>query len=110
MDNTDEIMWTISIVSLIALFLLNTSRILQASELCQQCLILLKNAAHQGEVELAYAATNRLLFRACLLLNDHQSAIECGKKLLDCLSSLGLRAEESEVFFELAKLYQLQQI
>ena len=108
MDNTDEIIWTISIGTLIACFLLNTSRALQASELCQECLVLLKNAAHKKEVQLAYRVINRVLLQAYLLLNDHKSAIECGKKLLDCLSGLGLRAEEGEVIFQLAKLYQRQ--
>ena len=108
MDNIDEFMWTISIGTLIAVFLLNTSRVLQASELCQECLILLKNAAHKKEVELAYTAINRVLFKAYLLLNNHKSAIDCGKKLLDCLSGLGSRAEEGQVIIQLAKLYQLQ--
>ena len=108
MDNTDEIIWTITIGTLISCFLLNTSRLLQASELCQECLIILKNAAHEKKVELAYTAINRVLFKAYLLLNDHKSAIECGTKLLDCLSGLGLRAQEGELIFQIANLYQLQ--
>ena len=108
MDNKDEIIWTITIGTLIARFLLNTSRVLQASELCQECLILLKNVADKKEFELAYAAINRVLFKACLLLNDKKTAIECGKKLLDCFSGLSLRAQEGEVLFQLAELYQLQ--
>ena len=108
MDNTGEVMWTIYIGELIACFLLNTSRGLQARKLCQECLILLENAAHNKEVELAYAVIHRTLFKVCLLLNDHKSAIECGKKLLDCLSGLGLRAQEGELISQIAKLYQLQ--
>ena len=49
-----------------------------------------------------------MLFKGYILLNDQKSAIECGKKLLDCLSGLGLRAKEVEVIFQMAQLYQLQ--
>ena len=109
MDNTDEIIWTMSIGTLIACFLLKTSRVPQACELCQECLIPLKNAAHKKQVELAYMAINGVLFQACLLLNDHKSAIKCGKKFLDCLSGLGLRAKEGVlIIFQMAILYQLQ--
>ena len=108
MDNTDEIISTIFTSTIIAWFLSNTSRVLQAYELCQECLILLKNVAHKEEVESAYLHINLVLFRACLLLNDYKSAIECGEKILDCLSGLGLKAEEGVVLFQVAKLYQIQ--
>ena len=107
MDNTNCIMWTISLGTLIACFLLNTSRVLQASELCQECLILLKNVAPRKKAQLAYTV-NSVLFKGYILLNDQKSAIECGKKLLDCLSGLGLRAKEVGVIFQMAQLYQLQ--
>ena len=71
-------------------------------------MILLTNASHKKEVELAYTNINRMFFKACLLLKDHKSAIECGKILLDFLRRLGLRAEEGQVIFELAELCRLQ--
>ena len=105
MDNTDKIVWTL----LVVMFLLNTSRVLQATELWHECLILLSNtAAKEQVVELAYRGIYAMLFQAYYLLRDHPSAINCGRKLLDILRSFGLRAEEGEITIQLAKLYRLQ--
>ena len=105
MDNTDKIMW----ILLVATFFLTTSRVLQATELCQECLILLSNTAAQDQVvELAYKCIYAMLFRTYYLLNDHTSAINCGRKLLDFLRGFGLRNKEGEITFQLAELYKLQ--
>ena len=48
-----------------------------------------------------------MIFYAYCLLNDHTSAIKCGRKLLVFLRDRGLRAKEGELLFQLAKLYQL---
>ena len=108
MGNTEKILWIIYIGTLVASFLLDTSRVLQATELCQECLILLNSTAQEQVVELAYTRIYAMLFPAYCLLNDHTSAINCGSKLLDFLRDLGLRLEEGEMTFPLAKLYQLQ--
>ena len=101
-------MWTVYIGSHVACFLLNTSRVLQATELCQECLILLNTTAKEKVVELAYMDIYVLLCTAYFLLNDHTSAIECGKKLLGFLHRLGLRAEEGQATSRQAQLYQVQ--
>ena len=104
MNNTEEIIW---IGTLVANFLLNTSRVLQATELCQECLIVLNNTAQEQVVELLYSCVYALLFRA-YHPNDHTRAINCGRKLLSFLRGFGLRAEEGRTTFQLAELYQLQ--
>ena len=108
MDNTKEIMWAVYIGTQVACFLLNASRIVQATELCEECLILLSNTAEEKVVDLAYKSIYNLLCQAYFLLNNHTSAIECGKKLLDFLRSLGLRAEEGKATYRQAQFYKLQ--
>ena len=105
MDNTDEIMWIVHIGTLVATYLLNTSRVLQATESYQECLILLNNTT-QGRV--AYISIYVILFNAYCLLNDGASAIPCGRKLLDFLCGFGLRNREGKLTHHLANLYQLQ--
>ena len=104
MGNTDEIMWMVYTGTLVATFLVNTSRVLQATELCQECLILLNNTAQEQVVESAYTSIYAMLFRAYRLLNNHTSAINCGRKLLQFLCGF----EEGRITFQLAKLYKLQ--
>ena len=105
MDNTDEIMRTVLIGSLVASFLVNTSRVLVAIELCQECLILLNNT---GQEKVVYACIYLVMSNAYCLLNDHRRGIECTRKLLDFLRGLGLRAEEGMANSLLGKFYQLQ--
>ena len=104
MGNTDEIMWMVYTGTLVATFLVNTSRVLQATELCQECLILLNNTAQEQVVESAYTSIYAMLFQAYRLLNNHTSAINCGRKLLQFLCGF----EEGRITFQLAKLYKLQ--
>ena len=104
MGNTDEIMWMVYTGTLVATFLVNTSRVLQATELCQECLILLNNTSQEQVVESAYTSIYAMLFQAYRLLNNHTSAINCGRKLLQFLCGF----EEGRIIFQLAKLYKLQ--
>ena len=108
MKNTDEIIWIIWIGTLVANFLRNTSRVLQATELCQECLILLNNTAQEQVVESFYLGIYGMMFMAYSRLNNHRSAINCGRKLLNIFRGLGLRAKEGKLTFALAKLYYLQ--
>ena len=111
MDNTDEIFWTISIGMLLASNLLNTSRVLHAIDVCRECLILLNNkglAKEKKLVESANGAIHLLLFEGYCFLSDHTRGIECGRKLLDFLRGLGLRAKEGEVTSQMGKLYEFQ--
>ena len=108
MKNTEELIWIIWIGTLVANFLLNTSRVLQATELCQECLILLNNTAQEQVVELLYLGIYAMMFMAYSQLNNHRSTIICGRKLVNIFRGLGLRAKEGKLTFALAKLYNLQ--
>ena len=112
MDNTEEIITTIFIGTFVAAtFLRNTSRVLQALELCKECLILLNKKAlfkEKKTVELAYTGIYLLLFQTYCLLDDHTSGIECGRKLLHFLRVLGMKSQEAQVTYRMAKLYRLQ--
>ena len=108
MDNTDEIMWIVYIATLVATYLLNTSRVLQAAELCQECLILLNNTTQEKVVTVACISIYLVLFKAYCLLNDHASAIDCGTKLLHFLRGFGLRTKEGHLTCQVANLYQHQ--
>ena len=105
MDNRVKI----ALILLVATFLLTTSRVRQATKLCQECLILLSNIATQEQVvQMVYECIYTTLFQAYRLLTDHTSAIICGRKLLDFLRGFRLGNKEGEITFQLAKLYQLQ--
>ena len=111
MDNTEEIISTIFIGTFVATFLRNTSRVLQALQLCKECLILLNKKSLAKEkkiVELAYTGIYLSLFETYCLLNDHTSGIECGRKLLHFLRVLGIKSQEGQVTYKMAKLYHLQ--
>ena len=107
MDNRVEISVTVFIAAHVAQFLLNSSRVLQAIKLCQECLILLNNRAQEIEVQLANKCLYLLLIMAYHLLNDHTSEIECTKKLLDFGRCLGLRSEECYVTSHLANFIEI---
>ena len=111
MNNTEEMIQTIFIGTCVATFLRNTSRFLQAINLCKECLILLNNKGlEKGKEfgELAYSLIYLSLFETYCLLNDHTSVIECGRKLLDVLKGCGEKSQERRVTFNLAKLYHLK--
>ena len=108
MDNTDEIMWIVYIGTLVATYLLNTSQVLQAAELCQECLILLNNTTQEKVVTAACISIYLVLFKAYCPLNDHASAIDYGTKLLHFLRDFGLRTKEGQLTYQRANLYQHQ--
>ena len=109
--NNIDIATTILIGGFVAIFLLNTRRVLQALVLCKECLFFLNNKAlgkKKNFVESTQTGMYSIIFKAYCFLNDHTSGIECGKKLLDFLRHRGKRVEEGRVTLQLAKLYQLQ--
>ena len=111
MDTTEEVLKTIFIGTLVAAFLSNTNRVLQAIKLCKECLILLNNkglAKEKENVKLAYAWIYLSLFKTYCLLNDHTSGIECGRKLLHFVRGCGEKSQEGQVTYKLAELYHLQ--
>ena len=108
MDNTVEILDTVCIGTVVAIFLLNSNRVLQAIKLCQECLILVNNTSQEEVVQLANRCLYKLKMKGYFLLNDQTSAIECAKKRLEFVRRLGLRGEECEVTSHQANIYRLQ--
>ena len=111
MDTTEEVAKTIFVGTLVATFLSNTSRVIQALKLCKECLILLNNKGLPKEKEIVKVAHTWIylsLFITYCLLNDHTSAIECGRKLLHFLRGCGEKTQEGQVTYKLANLYNLQ--
>ena len=108
MDNTVEILDTVCIGTVVAIFLLNSSRVLQAIKLCQECLILVNNTPQEEVVQLGNKCLYMLMTMAYDLLNDHTSGIECAKKSLDFVRRLGSRDEECTVTSHLANIYKRQ--
>ena len=112
MDDINKVIEAISISAIVASFLLNTSRVLQAIELCKECFILLSNKALGKHLKFTRSALigilSDLMFKGYRILNDHTSGIECFRKLLVFLRGCGERAKEDEVTFKLANFYQLQ--
>ena len=108
MNNTDKVLVTLLIGTSAARFLLKTRRVLQAIELCQECLILLNNTAREEVVESAYTYIHLLIISAYFLLNDHTSGIECARKLLQLLRGLGKREKEGDVAYYIANCLHRQ--
>ena len=105
-----EVIQAISIGIIIAIFLLNTCRVLRAIVLLKECLIILNNkAAITDEVfEICYKMIYLKIFEGYCLTNDYTSAIQYGSKLIDVCQKSGEKAMESKLTINLAKLYQRQ--
>ena len=111
MDSTEEMITTIFVGTFVATFLRNTSRVLQAIRLCKECLIVLNNKSLTKEKELVKSTYRFIyvsLFETCCLLNDHTTAIKCGKKLLHFLRGCGETTQVGQVTYKLADLYNHQ--
>ena len=115
MDNKDvrvfKALQAIFIGTVVAFFLLKTNRVPRAMELYRECLILLGNKTTQKEETLArkfYRTIYLTMFHGYGLVNDHSSAIQCGRKLLVLLQGCGRRDHERVVTFQIARLYQIQ--
>ena len=107
----DNVLRGIYIGIVVVTFLLNTSRVLKAIELCKECLIVLNNKALGKEKELVRFAYMHLYFQICNgydLINDHTSAIEWGRKLLLLLRESGEKGLEGNVTYKLAEWYKFQ--
>ena len=104
-----EVLEAIYVGTGVATFLLNTSRVLKAIELCKECLILVNNKALKDKAFiLAYIEIHRLMLKGYYLIHDHKNGIECGRRFLLFLRAGGKRAIESKVTFDLAKFYHHQ--
>ena len=111
MVNTKNGLQAIHIGMVVAEFLFRASRVLNAIELCKECLILINSIAPymtQTFVKLVHSFTYFLMFNGYTLINDYTSAIHWGRKLQVLFREFGKRDKEGKVTIHLAKLYERQ--
>ena len=93
MNKKEEILKTIWIGFLVVIFLLNTGRGLQATELCNECLILLNNLTLGVEdqfKESFYRDIYEVLFNAFFASSGFTNAERYARKLLDMFHYAGI--------------------
>ena len=111
MDNKDQVLEALCIGTAIAWFLLSTNHVKKAIELFKECLLLLNNKALEKEKEFVSLTWEVVYFALIIgyrLINNHTSALECGRRLLASLRRNGRTDMEGTVIFELAGVYQQQ--
>ena len=103
------------IALLVALFLLNSNRIQKATEIWNECLILLdntdQNTKHQFTSRpflMIYRAIYNALFGAYRSISDYISAERYGRKLLALYSENGDLVKEGDVSMALAEILESQ--
>ena len=117
MNNLDElqelevVLQAITIGSIVAFFLFNTSRVLKAVELWKECLIILNNKALDKNnmiIKLYYEQIRWIVIEGCCRINDYQTGIKYGRELLALYRQSGERTKERMVLFKLETLHQRQ--
>ena len=111
MDNIKDIKQTIRVGSLVAIFLQNTERYLQASELCKECLILLSNIALGTEDQFTkfwYRNIYGVMFNAHFSISDYINAEKHARKLLPIFRDSGEKEQEGRLSLWLAEIYYRQ--
>ena len=107
----DIIVKKLSIGVLVADFLLNTSRVLQAIELYKESLIVVNNIPFEHSQDIINLCYNRLyqtMVHAYGCIYDHINAMECCKNLLVISRRCGDRSGEAAVTQRLAIIYSHQ--
>ena len=105
MDNMLEIMENIEIGLVVAIFLLNTGRGLPATELCNECLILLNNITLGIEDQFTksfYSDIYELIFNAYYLIYGYPHAERYARNLLEMFQNAGT------LIIELGEKYERQ--
>ena len=105
MNNIAEMIQAIFIGILVANFLLNTCRVINAIEICKECLVTLNNTAFENKNLLTkkfYKDIYRTMSKAYVLTKNYTGAIKYAKKCLAMHHELGERLEESELSIEMA--------
>ena len=112
MDNITEVLKTIDIGLVVAIFLRKTSRALQAIELCKECLILLLNSTAWCEEDQlytkGYCAIYSVIFSSYLVISDYTNAERYGRELLVMFHESGDTHMEGKISLRMAKIYQKQ--
>ena len=111
MNYTEEILHAIFTAAVVANFLLNTSRALQAIELCKETSVLLSNKVLSVKKPLRqkfYGIIYHTMFEAYRRVCDHTNALACGRKLLTIHHECGDALREGVVSIVLARIYRSQ--
>ena len=111
MDNVEELLAIMPMLIglVVANFLLNTGRGLQAMMLGEECLIFLKSNELKKNTCFRFTIIiNNLMFKAACMSSSHTSAERYAKKLLDMYHTSGDIINEGKVTFTLGKIYQNQ--
>ena len=105
MNNT--IVQAVSIGLMVAIFLLNTFRVLKAIKLCKECLIILNSKAVIKEevIRVFFIKLYSIMFTVYCLINDYSSAIKYGNILITILQESGEKTVESKLSLKLATLH-----
>ena len=113
MTIVEDILQTVSIGLVVAVFLLNTGRARNAIEVCKECLSFLNNRVVKLEGEsfnLLYIGIYNTVFKALCLIPDHTEALIYGRKLLEIYCHFGKKEEEGNLTILLADMYRQQYI
>ena len=111
MDNVEELIETFSMVIglVVATFLLNTGRGLQAMMLCEECLNFLKSDELKSRTRFQIImAVYTLMLQAACMASNYTSAERYAKELLDMYHASGDTIEEGKMTFKLGKIYESQ--
>ena len=104
-----DILQTVSIGLVVAVFLLNTGRARKAVEVCKECLSFLNNRVVklEGDIfNILYIVIYQTAFKAFCLIPDHTEALIYGKKLLKIYRQCGKKEEEGNLTISLANMYR----
>ena len=108
MNNVDEVIQVISIGLIVAGFLLNTHRLLNSIDLCNECWLILKGRAGIIDENLTKSFYKRLYFtmwKACRLISGDANAIEFAENILQIYHESGERLSECMLSIDLAERY-----
>ena len=109
MTIVEDILQTVSIGLVVAVFLLNTGRARKAVEVCKECLSFSNNRVFklEGEIfNILYIGIYNTAFKAFCLIPDHTEALIYGKKLLKIYCQCGKKEEEGNLTIFLANMYR----
>ena len=90
MNSIYEVLETITIGSIVALYLFTTARVPKAIELWKECLYLLNNKSVDKRniiIKSVYELIDSLLIEAYCRINDYNSAIKCCRRRLELSST-----------------------
>ena len=109
MTIVEDILQTVSIGLVVAVFLVNTGRARKAVEVCKECLSFLNNRVlkMEGEIfNILYIGIYNTAFKAFCLIPNHTEALIYGKKLLKIYCKCGKKEEEGNLTIFLANMYR----